>query len=67
MLVLSRRPGEQIVIGEGIVVTVIEVRGNKVRLGIEADKKTAVHRREVHNRIVLKGEDPLQKKTGDAA
>ena len=51
MLVLSRYVGEQIVIGGDVVVTVVEVRGDKVRLGIEADKATTIHRREVQDAI----------------
>ena len=46
MLVLSRKLNEAIVIGENIVVTVIDIRGDKIRLGIEAPRHVAVHRRE---------------------
>ena len=48
MLVLSRKCDEQIVIGQDIVVTVIEIRGDKVRLGIEAPAHVSVHRQEVY-------------------
>lgn len=47
MLVLSRKKNESIVIDDAIVVTVIEIRGDKVRLGIEAPKEVGVHRQEV--------------------
>lgn len=47
MLVLSRRVGERLMIGDDIVVTVIEVRGDGVRLGIDAPRSVAVHRAEV--------------------
>jgi carbon storage regulator len=47
MLVLSRKRDERIVIGENIVITVVEVRGDKVRLGIEAPSEVPVHRQEV--------------------
>ena len=47
MLVLSRKKNESIVIAEDIVITVVEIRGDKVRLGIEADKGIPVHRSEV--------------------
>ncbi|MDX1945161.1 MAG: carbon storage regulator CsrA [Pirellulaceae bacterium] len=47
MLVLSRKRDERIVIGDNIVITVVEVRGDKVRLGIEAPKEVPVHRQEV--------------------
>lgn len=51
MLVLSRKKNESIVIYDNIVVTVIEIRGDKVRLGIEAPKDVTVHRREVYDAI----------------
>ena len=44
MLVLSRKMNEAIVIGENIVVTVIDIRGDKIRLGIEAPRHVSVHR-----------------------
>ncbi len=52
MLVLSRKKNESIVIGENVVVTVIEIRGDKVRLGIDAPKDVAVHRKEVMEAIL---------------
>lgn len=56
MLVLARKPGQEIVIGDGIVITVVEVRGDKIRLGVDAPKEVPVHRREVFNAIKrLKG------------
>lgn len=51
MLVLSRKKNETIVINDQITVTVIEIRGDKVRLGIEAPKDVTVHRREVYEAI----------------
>ncbi len=51
MLVLSRKKNESIIINDNIVVTVIEIRGDKVRLGIEAPKHVTVHRREVYEAI----------------
>ena len=50
MLVLTRRTGEEIVIGDVIRVTVVEVRGNKVRLGVTAPASVRVDRHEVHDR-----------------
>ena len=47
MLVLSRKPNESVVIAENIIVTVIEVRGDKVRLGIQAPRDVPVHRSEI--------------------
>jgi carbon storage regulator len=51
MLVLSRQRDESIVIGENIVVTIVDIRGDKVRLGIEAPTEVPVHRREVFEAI----------------
>lgn len=51
MLVLSRRRDERIMIGDKVVVTVVEIRGDKVRLGIEAPKEVPVHRQEVYEAI----------------
>jgi carbon storage regulator len=51
MLVLSRKKDEKIVIGDNITVMVIEIRGDKVRLGIEAPKEITVHRQEVYDAI----------------
>jgi carbon storage regulator len=51
MLVLSRKLNESIIINDNIVVTVVEVRGDKVRLGIEAPREVPVHRQEVHDAI----------------
>lgn len=51
MLVLSRKTGEFIRIGEDIRVTVVEVRGDQVRLGIAAPRDVAVHRSEIYDRI----------------
>ncbi len=51
MLVLSRNRDECIMIGDNIVVTVVDVRGDKVRLGIEAPSEVPVHRQEVHEAI----------------
>lgn len=51
MLVLSRKKNERIVINDNIVITVVEVRGDKVRLGIEAPKDVPVHREEVYQAI----------------
>lgn len=51
MLVLSRTRGEQIVVGGSITVTVLEVRGDKVRLGFEGPADVPIHRLEVHQRL----------------
>jgi carbon storage regulator len=51
MLVLSRQRDESIIIGDNIVVTIVDVRGDKVRLGIDAPREVSVHRREVYEAI----------------
>ncbi|GAB6166878.1 hypothetical protein JCM19992_28780 [Thermostilla marina] len=51
MLVLSRQRDESIIIGDNIVVTIVDIRGDKVRLGIEAPQEIPVHRREVYEAI----------------
>lgn len=51
MLVLTRRVGESIVIGNDVVVTVLEVRGEVVRVGIDAPREVAVHRQEVYDEV----------------
>ncbi|MEK6806410.1 MAG: carbon storage regulator CsrA [Pseudomonadota bacterium] len=51
MLILTRRVGETIVIGDQIVVSVLGLKGNQVRIGIKAPKDVAVHREEVAGRI----------------
>jgi len=54
MLVLSRKPGESIRVDENIIVTIVEIRGDKVRLGIDAPKEVKVHRQEVADAIAAK-------------
>jgi carbon storage regulator len=52
MLVLSRKKNESIVINNDITIVVVEIRGDKVRLGVEAPKEVPVHRREVYEAIM---------------
>jgi carbon storage regulator len=54
MLVLSRKKDEKIVIGDNVSIMVVEIRGDKVRLGIEAPREISVHRREVYDAIKRK-------------
>lgn len=69
MLVLSRKKNESIVINDDITIVVVEIRRDKVRLGIEAPKEVPVHRREVFDAIHRNKPDAEQKATdkGDAA
>lgn len=57
MLILTRKVGETIVINDTILVTVLQVKGSQVRLGIEAPKDVSVHRQEIQERIDSKAED----------
>ena len=59
MLVLTRKTNESIIIGEDIVLTVIEIRRDKVRLGIKAPREVPVHRREIYEAI-KSGEVPKE-------
>jgi carbon storage regulator len=58
MLVLSRKPGEAIVIGDGIEVVVLDANGGRVKLGVVAPAEVPVHREEIHRRVV-RGQWPL--------
>lgn len=51
MLILTRRVGETLMIGDEITVTVLAVKGNQIRLGVEAPREVGVHREEVYRRI----------------
>lgn len=57
MLVLSRQPDQSIMIGDEIEIVIVEIRGDKVRVGINAPKNVAVHRKEVYEAIQAENRD----------
>ncbi len=65
MLVLSRQRDESIMVGDNIVVTIVDIRGDKVRLGIDAPSEIPVHRREVYEAIQRENRAASQMDVGD--
>lgn len=64
MLVLTRKVSQSIVIGDGIEVVVLEVRGEQVRLGIKAPKNVVVHRKEIYDQISGEAAPPASDESG---
>jgi carbon storage regulator len=62
MLILTRRVGESVMIGDDVTITVLGVKGNQVRVGINAPKNVAVHREEIYERIKREQQGELPEK-----
>ncbi|MCI7478947.1 carbon storage regulator CsrA [[Pasteurella] aerogenes] len=61
MLILTRKVGESLLIGDDISVTILNIRGNQVKIGVDAPKDVSVHREEIYQRIKeAQGEQPIK-------
>ena len=65
MLLLTRRVGEAVIIGDDVKLTVLGVRGNQVRLGVDAPKTVSVHREEIYDRIKGEQSEGVPREEGD--
>jgi carbon storage regulator CsrA len=61
MLILTRKVGEALMVGEEVTVTVLEVKGNQVRIGIKAPRDVAVHREEIYDRVQAEKAQQVEK------
>ena len=66
MLILTRRVGETLVVGDDVTVTVLGVKGNQVRLGVNAPKDVSVHREEIYQRIQNEKKSEAEKDIGNS-
>lgn len=64
MLILTRRVGETLMVGDEVTVTVLGVKGNQVRIGVNAPKEVAVHREEIYQRIQKEKTDGSEPEQG---
>ncbi len=58
MLILTRRVGETLMIGDDVTVTILDVKGSQVRVGVSAPKEIAVHREEIYQQIQIEDDEP---------
>ncbi len=65
MLILTRRPGESLYLGENIKITVLGMQGKQVKLGLEVPSDTTVYREEVYNRVIEENQRALASKNED--